>query len=269
MNLSYGKPLRNLSLLFFLILIIFILGISRNCSSPSQLNNEGNSRGDTLDIAIIFGPNSLFFDGDTLSGINKTIALKFAEDQNIPVKIWPVANLHIAMENLENHSFDILASLPPDSIVKSKFLTSPSIFLDRLVLIQRKDSNQRFPINSSLDLNGKKIFIPSNSSAYQRLKNIANEIGGKIDIEILDNYSEELICLKVINGDIPYAVVNEKTAIALSKNYPSLSYDNPISFNQFQVWLFNSQDSLLADRFKNWFLSFKESQEYQDIQNSL
>lgn len=247
------------------IFVIF-LGISRDCGRIRVQAPEGNSGGDTLDVAIIYGPGSLYFSQDSLSGINHEIVESFSKETGLPVKIWPIIDASTGMSKLENGSFDLLASLPLDNNIKKKFLVSESIFLDRLVLIQLSDSTTGEKlINSSLDLNGKTVYISAGSAALQRLSNLSNEIGGQIEIIEEPDLSDELLSLKVANGSIPFAVVNEKVAKSLTETYPNLNYDSSVSFTQFQVYLFNPQDSLTFSKFNEWFNEFKTTEEYRDI----
>ena len=75
--------------------------------------------------------------------------------------------------------------------------------------------------------------------------------------------TDEYLAMKVGAGEIPLAVVNENIAREMSKKYDNLSYDNPISFTQFQVWLINRNDSLLYNTINEWFESFRLSPDYR------
>lgn len=251
------------------LIFIFAISIARDCSKISSLPVEGSSEGDTLDIAILYGPGSYYFYEDSIDGINKRIAEKFGKDCNQPYKLWPVNEPREAMFKLENGVFDIVASLPLDNSIKERFPVSEPVFLDRLVLVQLSDSlSNSTPINSSLDLNGRKVFVAAGSSAFNRLENLSQEIGGKIEIEESPELSDELLCLQVASGDVPLAVVNESIAKAIAENYPALKYDSSISFTQFQVWVFNPSDSVAFNRFNSWFKSYSKTESFQSLLNN-
>lgn len=252
--------------IIFLALFVLAMGIANNCGRLSSEDKEGFSKGDTIDIAILFGPGGLYIYEDTLAGINKEIATYFNEETGTPIKIWPINEPERGLSQLEKGAFDILASLPLDNNLKKDNLVSESVFLDRLVLIQLKDSvSGELKVHSSLDLNGKSVYVVSGSSATNRLKNLSQEIGGRVDIIELPEMSDELLCLQVISGDIPIAVVNEKIATSVADKYPNLHYDNSIGFTQFQVWVFNRSDSLVFHKFNTWFEKFKQTEEYGRI----
>lgn len=246
-------------------IFVFLIGVFRDCGRINTGIQEGRSGGDTLDIALLYGPGSFYIYQDSLAGINHDVAIMFERDTKIPVKIWPLTEPKEGMTKLENGTFDILASLPLDNNIKRNFPVSESIFLDKLVLIQMADSLGNKKINSSLDLNGKEIFVASGSSAVHRLKNLSEEIGGDIKITELPEVSDELITLQIVNGTYPLAVVNERVARDLAKNYPDLRYDSSVSFTQFQVWLFNPEDSIPFQEFNKWFEEFKTSDDYRKI----
>lgn len=271
------KPIREssfmrsqfLQLLAYLLLIpilIFIIGIFNDCGRIRTAPLEGHSNGDTLDIAILYVPGSFYSYADSVTGINHQIALKFSEETSSPVKFWPLTDAAKALSKVKEGSFDILASLPLDNTLKNNFTVSESIFLDRLVLVQMTDSiTGNKLVNSSLDLNGKTVFVAAGSSAYTRLKNLSEEIGGEIIIEAVPDLSDELICLQVANGKFPLALVNEKTARKIAEHYPLLNYDSSVSFTQFQVWVFNPADTLVAKKFDTWFDSFRQTDTYHTI----
>ena len=262
------KSSRYLQILIYLIIafiFIFIMGMTRNCSRINTASQAGFSGGDTIDIALLFGPGSFYMYGDTIAGINHDIALEFEKATLTPIKLWPLNEPTDGMAKLESGAFKILASLPLDNNIKKNFTVSESVFLDRLVLVQMRDSSGQSQINSSLDLQGKTVYVTAGSTAAQRMKNLAREIGGEINVSEESEVSDELLVLQVAAGSKQFAVVNERVAKDIAKHYPELDYNNTISFTQFQVWLFNNNDSALYKKFSGWFETFKTTQSYKDI----
>ena len=261
-----SRYLQILSYIMILAIFIFFMGINHNCSRLHITEKEGFSGGDTLDIAILYGPGSYYLYDDSLSGINHKIAQEFSIQTNTPVKIWAITDPGNGMAKLNSGAFDILASLPLDNQIKKRFPVSESVFLDKLVLVQICDSiTGEKSVNSSLDLNGKTVRVTSGSSALQRIKNLSDEIGGKIEIIEEPDFSDELLALKVANGSFPFAVVNEKVAQKIAESYPLINYESTVSFTQFQVWLFNPKDSLITDKFNIWLDGFRTTDLYRSI----
>lgn len=249
MKTTSPKYLQIAAYVMLCFIFVFVIGIFRNCGRISYKPVEGFSGNDTVDLAILYGPASFYAEGDTFGGINYEIARIFEDSLKRPVKIWPVTEPADALEKLRNGNFDILASLPLDNNLKKNFHVSESVFLDRLVLVEMEDTAGNKPVSSSLDLAGKSVYVAAGSSGVQRLKNLSEEIGGDVEIVEAPEMSDELLTLKVASGSVPLAIVNERVAQSLMKEYPGLTYDNSVSFTQFQVWVFAPSDSLLLPLF--------------------
>lgn len=260
-----GKYLQIAAYLFLIFIFVICIGIARNCARVPYMAREGNSGGDTIDVALVFAPGSFYNQGDSISGINHEVALTWQTQTDKVLKFWPVTEPADALEKLSKGSFNILASLPLDHSLKKNFPVSESIFLDRLVLVQLADSAGNKPVNSSLDLNNREVYVTAGSSAENRLRNLSEEIGGKIVIKDEPGMSDELLTLQVANGSIPLAVVNERVAKRIAREYPLLNYDSTVSFTQFQVWVFNPSDSILCKEFNLWFESFRDTPGYREI----
>lgn len=261
-----AKYLQMAAYVFIGVIFIFVIGATRNCGRLSYSPKEGFSGGDTIDIALMFAPGSYYLYEDSLTGINYELAENFSQQTNSPIKIWPLSDAADGFAKLETGAFDAVASLPLDNYIKDHYKVSESVFLDRLVLIQLADSvTGETPVNSSLDLNGKRVYVSPGSSALKRISNLSEEIGGNIEILEADDLSDELLSLKVASGEIPLAVVNERVAKEIAKKYPDLKYDSSVSFTQFQVWIFNKSDSILPDKFDSWLKDFKQTENYLNI----
>lgn len=243
------------------------MALTKRCNSGDALPRllQGNSMGDTIDVAIVYGPQSYYLYGDTLGGTNLDLLNAFSRHSGKVMKMWPVASLQNAMDNLEKGSFDLLASVPSDNTVKQRFATTKSIYLDHLVLIQLADSSGNVKANSALDIANDTVHIQSDSPAAARLANLANEIGSPIVVVPEKNLSEEYLCMKVAAGDFKYAVVNEKIAASMKQRYPLLNHENPVSFSQFQVWLLNKNDSTLLNEINTWLDEFSPTPEYLEL----
>lgn len=254
--------------LYILLLIaaFVVMGMARRCGTSNSLPpiSKGDSQGDTLDIAVLYGPLSYYIYDDTLGGLNYDLLKRMSQETGKPVKLWPVSDLHEALTSLENNKYDMLASLPADAGVKEKFLTTRSVFLDRLVLVQLKDTAGNVKIGSALDLGKDTVFIEKGSPAALRLSNLSEETAIPIPVSEV-NLSEEYLCMKVATGEFPLAVVNEKTAQRMQHQYPDLSFENPVSFSQFQVWILPQKDTLLQKSTDAWLDTYLESPAYKAL----
>lgn len=264
MKTRYGQMSLYIILLFAVAVVM--IGAKRcSSSAPLPFLSQGNSQGDTIDVAIVYGPLSYYLYNDTLGGLNYELLQKMEQDLRTPVKLWPVVSLHDALQRLEKGNYDMLASLPLDNSVKQRFLTSKSVFLDRLVLVQLADTSGKVIVNSALDLGPDSIHIQKDSPAAARLANLSSEIGTPIPVKQENGLSEEYLCMKVATGAFKLAVVNEKTAATMRATYPRLAYDNPVSFTQFQIWALPLGDTTRLATVDRWLDSIQQTPYYKNL----
>ena len=255
-------------ILYVILLVLAVVAMCslRNCGNKYYTPTKiGCSSGDTLDVAIVYSPMSYYLYDDTIGGFNYDMLKQYAYNEKRNVRFWPIISLDDALKKLSNQQFDLLASLPIDQGFKTKFSYTSDIFLDRQVLIQRRDAAGRQSVNSSLDLANETIHIEKDSPIEFRIKNLSREIGDTIFINSHPELSGEYLFLKVASGEIKYAVVNEKITIPLLKHHTNVSIDTPISFTQFQAWVVNKQDSILLKSLNNWIDSIKSTPTYRNI----
>lgn len=234
--------------IFAVILVLVIMGLLRNCSAPDTLPHfkQGFSEGDTLDVAVVYAPGSYALSGDTLSGENYRLLSQLKDSLHWRLRLWPVVSAREALEALSAGQYDIVASLPSDHELKSKFLTTDEVYLDRLVLIQRSNPSDGEPVKSALDLARDTIHVEKDSPAKRRIINLSHEIGDTIFIAEEESIGEEYLVMKTAAGQWRFAVVNEQTAKKMKESrYPELNIDTPVAFTQFQVWVLRPTDTLL------------------------
>lgn len=235
--------------LLLIIVIIAMFGLRH--MSKGHTTTDNSEKEDTIHAAVVYGPNSYRVltskDGnDSIIGINYHLLKGLEKELGVKVMLYPVIDREDAMEKVKTGTYDILASLPADLYLKDNYLTTGDIYLDRMVLLQRRNPNGTLSARSSLDLDGDTIHVEKGSAAKRRLENLQKEIGGTITIVEEPDLSEEYLAMKVANGTWKYTVINEKTAEQMKEEYPALDYSTPVSFTQFQLWIMpQGRDSLL------------------------
>ncbi len=262
-----SKP-RTLQIAIYAVLLIIVLiaMFGLRYISKGKANHDNTAKEDTIHAAVVYGPNSYRVltseDGnDSIIGINYHLLKGLEEALGVKVMLHPVIDREDAMEKVKNGTYDILASLPADIYLKDNYLTTGDIYLDRMVLLQKRKPNGTLSAGSSLDLDGDTIHVEKGSAAKRRLENLQKEIGGTITIIEEPELSEEYLAMKVANGVWKYTVINEKTAEQMKTQYPDLDYTTPVSFTQFQIWIMpQGRDSLLrlVNTYLNTRLNSKE-----------
>lgn len=145
------------------------------------------------------------------------------------------------------------------------------------VLVQRKPDKWRkmklHEINDSLirspiELIGKTIHVRRNSSYYERLQNLSEEIGGEINIVPVEgNLSTEQLIWKVADGEIEYTVADENIAF-INKTYHSiLDVKMRISLPQQIAWAVRRSSPELLSAVNDWLKAIKQNPDYYTIYN--
>lgn len=251
-----------------LIVSVVTMCMLRTCSEPTPFAHSGYrpSSGDTIDVAIDYGPMSLFTYGDTLGGANYDIMRSIADDNGLKVKFHPVTNPNLAIVGLNDGLFDIVVSdLPATADTVSGVAFTTPVYLDKQVLVQRRDSMGQKRIATQLDLAGCEVWVAENSSSESRLRNLADEIGDTIHIMQESEYGAEQLVIMVAVGDIPLAVVNEKTALRLAGDYECLDVSTAVSFTQFQTWGVRKSDPVMLDSINSMIRRFKATRRYDEL----
>ncbi len=258
-----------LSLYLGLLLAAFItMWLIRTCSIPSPFSKAGTkpSGGDTLDVAIDYGPMSLFTYDDTLGGFNYDMIRGMATANGLKVKFHPVTTPGSSIEGLENGLYDMVVSdIAATAEASENVVFTEPVYLDKQVLVQKKDSLGNTEVSSQLDLAGREVWVTSGSPSAMRLRNLSAEIGDTILVKEDPDYGSEQLVMMVAVGDIPLAVVNEKTALRLAGEYPGIDVSTAISFTQFQTWALRKKEMELTDSVNSMIKRYKQTDGYKDL----
>ncbi len=242
-----------------LVVVVIAMFGMRYIARRGNTSNGSDIKEDTIHAAVVYGPDSYRVltsetGNDSIEGINYHLLADLQDSLGVKVVMHPVIDRETALSKLSDGEYDILASLPADNFLKKHFLTTDEVYLDRMVLLQKRNDNGTLFARSALDLDGDTIHLEKGSSAKRRIENLQKEIGGTINIIEEAELSEEYLAMKVANRTWKFSVVNEKTAQKMKEQYPDLDYSTPVSFTQFQVWVMpQGRDSLL--NLVNTFLS--------------
>lgn len=253
----------------YLALLVVVVGCMvwlGRCAGRSGASGLKKSGGDTLDIAVEYSPLSLYVYDDTLGGFNHDLILLISRQQGIPVKMHPVVTLHESLRRLDEGFYDIVAAqVPVTTDFWAKYLFSDSIYLDRQVLVQRKDSLGNLSVRSQLDIGGKTLTVVEGSPVVTRIANFTREIGDTIYVSAEKEYGQEQLVLMVAAGEIEYAVVSDKIARSMASSYPKLDIGTAVSFNQFQSWVLKKDNVELCNKLDCWLKEARSTAEYKEL----
>lgn len=221
-----------------------------------------------LRIATEYNSISFYVDGDTISGFHYELIQAFARDKGLKAEITPLMSFEERLQGLSEGRYDVIAygMLATSKLKDSLLLTSP-IFLNKQVLVQRKENgeNDSLYIHSQLDLARRTLHVVKGSPSILRIQNLGNEIGDTIYIKEVEKYGTEQLIALVAHGDIDYAVCDESIAQAAADSIPQIDINTAISFTQFYSWAVSKQSPALLDSLNAWLDEFQKEAEFQKI----
>ena len=146
----------------------------------------------------------------------------------------------------------------------------------RQVLVQRRPKRwwvmhrevlEKSLLRNQLDLAGKTVYVPRNSSYAARLHHLSDEIGDSIHIVETEDDFETLIS-KVSHGDIEYTICDENIARVNQTFFRNIDINTAISFPQNLAWAIRKKHSRqLLDTLDLWLIRFKRTTTYALIYN--
>ena len=253
-----------LALLFVALTLMFMI---RGCSHRlPEVPGPAPSGGDTIDVAIEYGPLSLYRYDDTLGGFAYDFLRSIGEAEGIVFKFHPVTTLNEALRGIDDGYYRlVVAAMPLSASLSRDYASTRAVFLDRQVLVQMRSDSDSVAVTSPLDLAHKTVWVMAGSPVAERLHNLAAEIGDTINVVEDAEYGNEQLFILAATGEIPGAVVTERTAKLLARDYPRADISTAVSFTQFQSWLLAPGDTLLLSRLDSIITRHQSRPSYKAI----
>jgi len=202
----------------------------------------------------------------------------FAHYIGVQLEMKVIHDIDLILDSLENGSGDIVAAnLTVTKERRNRFLFSEPHLHTRQVLIQRLPTGytkmtfeqiQSKLIKEPIELAGKTVHVPENTSFYDRLIHIQNEIGDSLDIKLIKGLvlTDSIMAL-VSKGEIEYAIADENVARFYKTFYSNIDVSTAISFNQNIAWALPKHAQALRDTINAWMNERNSKSEYAYIYN--
>ena len=200
-------------------------------------------------------------------GFEYDILNNYCKHLNISMNVIPIRTFATVFDDLNAGKGDMIAAnltITKDRTKKAAF-TIPHTFTHQ-VLVQRKPAkNDSTPfVHSPLELAHKHVVTHKNTSFYERLVHLSDEIGAPVYIDTAspDITSEELID-QVAMGKIDYTVADENVAKVLQHFYPNIDISVSISIKQKISFALRKNSRKLLTNYNLWFSRFKKTKKYK------
>lgn len=225
-----------------------------------------------------YSPTSYFLYRGEPMGYEYELLERFAEYLDVELEILVTGDVDSLINKLNNREADLIAfGLTITQSRKIDVSFTDYLYLTHQVLVQRKPENWRRMRWSEIDKNlvqdaieliGDTVSVRRNSSYFERLQNLSQEIGGEIIIDTLPGHltTDEIIKM-VVDGEIKYTVADNNLAAINSSYYPSLNIEVPISFSQRVAWATRFDSPDLLEAANEWIAEMKDEVDYYVIYN--
>lgn len=212
---------------------------------------------DTLRVVTLSGATIYFTIRGEEMGYQYDLLRLYSQERDIPYKLSVLPNLDSIHSELEQGKAHL--SITPEAVTKQnqeKWLFTGPTSEHALVLVQRKARSPRDSayVRDVTGLIGKKLYVLSGSSHEQRLNNLGEQLGAKLDVHLVESdtvNSEDLIAM-VAADSIGYTIVDAELAQLAQKYYPNTDISLQVGFPQRLRWLSTERFKGLALDINSW-----------------
>ena len=274
--------------LFVLILLSLISIVSCNKSEKKGVSKNTNTietieydlknivESGVLRVITSYSPTGYFiYKGETM-GFEYEMFKRLADHLKVELEVVLARNVDSVIPMLNRGEGDIIAlgyTITSDRKEEVSF-TDPYLITHQ-ALIQKKPDNwrkmalhkiQESMITDVVDLIDDTVSVRKNSSYYLRVKELSNELGDSIYINILPGeMSDEEIIEKVSLGEIKYSVIDYNKASIHISFFPNIDANTPISLSQRIGWAVRKNSPELLDIINKGLADIKAKPDYNVI----
>lgn len=222
--------------------------------------------------------NSYFIYRGQKMGLEYEILKEFARSIGVKLEVKIVENLDNIIDKLNAGEGDIIACNYTVTKDRRKQIDFSKTFIrTSQVLIQRKPEGWKTMrrkewkaelINDPVNLAQQKVHVWKNSSYYERLVNLQNELGDTIFLETLDgNIIPEDVIDMVDKGFIDYTVTDKNVALINQRFYPNIDASLELSVKQKIAFGIRKSSPLLRKRLNTWLDKFMKTATFKYIKH--
>jgi membrane-bound lytic murein transglycosylase F len=220
-----------------------------------------------LNVLTLSGSMSYFIYKGEPRGYEYELLNDFAESYHLKLNIKLAENETKLTEMLQDEKGDLIAyNIPVTNEGKKDLLYAGRKVINQQVLIQRSNKNDTL-LKDVTELIGKDVWVIHDSKYYRRLKNLNDELGGGINIRIIDKdtISVEDLIEMVSKGKISYTVSDADMAKLNKTYFHNINISLEVSHPQRSSWAVRKTSSELAAVINQWFDENQNNPRYKAI----
>ncbi len=214
-----------------------------------------------LKVIASYNQNTYYIYRDQEMGFEFELIKQFCKEIGVELELTTTKDLDNLPFMLNSTDNDLVMGNLIVNRKKSRELSyTEHLQTSRMVLVQRNKFNatKEIYINNVVQLIGKKIYLRKKSSYYSKIKSLQEELGGKIDIEIVEgDISTEELIEKVSKGEIDYTISDEPTAQISMTYHTNLDSGVVVSFPQKISWIVRRNSPELLREINKWIIKVR------------
>lgn len=229
-----------------------------------------------LRVLIENNPASYFIYKGKKMGYEYEIIKRFSDHIDVELELVMINDLDEMIPRLKRGDGDLIACNLTVTKDRAKDITFANSHLStRQVLVQRKPKNWRqlssrqredSLIRKVVDLGGKTVHVWENSSFFQRLENLSDEIGDDISIiPTAGNLNTQELIRQVAEGEIEYTIADENVAKINLHFYHNIDVGTPISMSQKIAFGIRKEAIQLEAAINEWLNKMENSSTFNHI----
>ncbi|MGB3618247.1 MAG: transporter substrate-binding domain-containing protein [Catalinimonas sp.] len=226
-------------------------------------------------ITTYSATNYFLYRGRTM-GYEYELLSWLADDLDLELEVIVAEDQDALFDMLQNGEGDIVASgMTITRARKQRVDFTHHHTTTRQMLVQRKPDDwrklathrlERKLVRKQFQLVGESVHVRANSSYYNRLDHLSDEMGGDIDIVIVPgSLTTEQLIRQVAEGEIDYTVADEHIAKINAAYYPQLDAKTPVSFPQRVAWAVRKSSPELLAYVDAWIKQVRTTPDYHEI----
>lgn len=243
------------------LIIVMLLSLTLSCGGSKQPAVPQHQLPDTLTVGTLYSPTGFFIlKGDTM-GYDYDRICDFARSNGITLRFMVARSMPDLLKMLDKKMVDVLAcEIPVTAEYKSRVLHCGAVNETHQVLVQHSGVGM---IHDVTQLIGREVYVEKGSKYESRLRNLDNEVGGGINIHVVEGEQAlptELI-QRVSRREIDFTIVDSDIAQMNLTYYDSINIQLRVGFEQRSSWAVSKHEQWLADSINLWAAS-SNAQEY-------
>jgi membrane-bound lytic murein transglycosylase F len=237
-----------------LLLTLLVMSCGRHVNTSKVVRDLDQIRKDTLLVGTLYGATSYFYFRDEVLGFDYEMIGNLSKKLNVKLKFVVARSQNELTQMLDNGKIDIVGCNVREQLtLKRKYNFVFPQANTYQVLVQNIGPEY---VSDVTELEGKTVYVRSTGVFHDRLQNLNDEIGGKINmVTVPDSVSDEDLIEMVASKKISYTLAFRNMGLLYKSYYQNIDCRIQIGFNQRNGWLVRKGSKQLTEAINMWTMT--------------